>query len=83
MELQIIIIYVGKSVFHIVDKGLTGEQWGIYLGFNTITFAVSFIIKLIPEEEEKKNMENEDKIKVPEGEILSMIDNNKKVWNMM
>ena len=101
MALQVIIIYVGKSAFHIVDKGLTGEQWGICLGFSAITFVVSFIIKLIPihnfidrlikpkeeenndleemnkEEEEKKNMENEDNIKVPEGEILSMNDNNK------
>ena len=98
MALQVIIIYVGKSAFHIVDKGLTGEQWGICFGFSAITFVVSFIIKLIPihnfidrlikpkeeleemnkEEEEKKNMENEDKIKVPEGEILSMNDNNNK-----
>ena len=48
MALQVIIIYVGKSAFHIVDKCLTGEQWGICLGFSAITFVVSFIIKLIP-----------------------------------
>jgi Ca2+ transporting ATPase len=103
MGLQVIIIYVGKSAFHIVDNGLTGEQWGICFGFSAITFVVSFIIKLIPihnfidrlikpekeeenndlevmnnEEEEEKNMENEDKINVPEGEILCMNDNNKK-----
>ena len=30
------------------------------------------------EEEEKKIMENKDKINVPEGDILSMNDNNKK-----
>jgi magnesium-transporting ATPase (P-type) len=103
MGLQVVIIYVGKSAFHIVDNGLTGEQWGICFGFSAITFVVSFIIKLIPihnfidrlikpekeeenkdlevmnnEEEEKKIMENKDKINVPEGDILSMNDNNKK-----
>ena len=48
MALQVVIIYVGKSAFHIVDNGLTGEQWGICLGFSAITFVVSFIVKLIP-----------------------------------
>ena len=48
MGLQVVIIYVGKSAFHIIDKGFTGEQWGICFGFSAITFVVSFIVKLIP-----------------------------------
>ena len=66
--LQVAIIYVGKSPFHIVNNGFTGEQWGICIGFSAVTFVVSFLVKLIPvhiiidkyiapkkEEEEEKN----------------------------
>ena len=48
MLLQIAIIFVGKSPFHVVNDGLTGEQWGICIGFSAITFIVSFIVKLLP-----------------------------------
>ena len=48
MGLQVAIIFIGKSPFHIVNDGLTGVQWGICLGFSAITFVVSFIVKLIP-----------------------------------
>ena len=48
MGLQVLIIFVGKSPFHIVNDGLTGKQWGICIGFSAITFVVSFIIKFIP-----------------------------------
>ena len=72
MILQVIIIFVGKSVFHIVNDGLTGKQWGICIGFSAITFVVSFIVKLIPihhfidnllpkSEEEEKEKEEENK----------------------
>jgi magnesium-transporting ATPase (P-type) len=65
--LQVAIIYVGKSPFHIVNDGFTGEQWGICVGFSAVTFVVSFLVKLIPihimidkwiapkKEEEEKN----------------------------
>ena len=48
MALQVVIIFVGKSPFHIVNDGLTGVQWGICIGFSAITFVVSIILKLIP-----------------------------------
>ena len=48
MALQVVIIFVGKSAFHIINDGLTGTQWGITIGFSAITFVVSFIAKLIP-----------------------------------
>jgi magnesium-transporting ATPase (P-type) len=48
MALQVAIIFVGKSPFHIVNDGLTGVQWGICIGFSAITFVVSIILKLIP-----------------------------------
>ena len=48
MGLQVAIIFIGKSPFHIVNDGLTGVQWGICIGFSAITFVVSFIMKLIP-----------------------------------
>ena len=48
MLLQVVIIFIGKSPFHIVNDGLTGVQWGICIGFSAITFVVSFIVKLIP-----------------------------------
>ena len=46
--LQVAIIYVGKSPFHIINDGFTGTQWGICIGFSAITFVVSFLVKLIP-----------------------------------
>ena len=48
MVLQVIIIFIGKSPFHVVNEGLTGEQWGICIGFSAITFVVSIIVKFIP-----------------------------------
>ena len=48
MALQVVIIFVGKSPFHIVNDGLTGVQWGICIGFSAITFVVSIILKFIP-----------------------------------
>ena len=72
MILQVIIIFVGKSAFHIVNEGLTLKQWGICIGFSAITFVVSLIIKLIPihhfidsllskSEEEEEETEKEQK----------------------
>ena len=76
MGLQVLIIFVGKSPIHVVNDGLTGNQWGICIGFSAITFVVSIIVKFIPihicidsyldkkikqeEEEEEKLEENED-----------------------
>ena len=48
IALQILIVYIGKSPFHIVNDGFTGEQWGICIGFSALTFVVSFIVKFIP-----------------------------------
>ena len=48
MGLQVLIIFLGSSPFHIVDKGLTGIQWGICIGFSGITFVISIIAKCIP-----------------------------------
>ena len=46
--LQILLIFLGSSWFRIADKGLTGIQWGICIGFSAITFFVSIIVKSIP-----------------------------------
>ena len=48
MALQVLIIFIGKSPFHIVNDGLTGKQWGICIGFSAITFVVSIIAKCLP-----------------------------------
>ena len=48
MALQTAIIFVGKSPLHVVNDGLSGEQWGICIGLSAITFVVSFIVKLLP-----------------------------------
>ena len=76
MGLQVLIIFVGKSPIHVVNDGLTGNQWGICIGFSAITFVVSIIVKFIPihicidsyldkkikqeEEEEEKLEENKN-----------------------
>ena len=48
MLLQVIIVLFGRSIFHVANNSLTGEQWGICYGFSAITFVVSLIAKLIP-----------------------------------
>ena len=45
--LQILIIFLGGRPLHVVKQGLTGIQWGIFIGFNAIAFAISIIIKII------------------------------------
>ena len=76
--LQIIIIFVGKSPFHIVNEGLTGIQWLICIGFSAITFIVSFIVKLIPIEKliDKCYKCLESKIKIEEKKINDEILSN-------
>ena len=48
MILKVIIVIFGRNIFHVANRGLTGEQWGICIGFSAITFVVSIICKLIP-----------------------------------
>jgi magnesium-transporting ATPase (P-type) len=48
MGLQAVLITFGNTVFHCVENGLTGTQWGISFGFGAITFIVSVICKVIP-----------------------------------
>ena len=81
MALQVAIIFVGKSAFHIVNGGFTGEQWGICIGFSAISFVVSFIAKFIPIEncidyclnkkkkEKKEEIKEEDIKEIEEGSI--------------
>ena len=91
MVLQVIIIFVGKSPFHIVNEGLTGKQWGICIGFSAITFVVSIIVKLIPihnlidnilpkedEEEDKKEKHLDDSKGNDDIKEFKYIDNNKE-----
>ena len=79
MVLQLLIIFVGKSAFHIINDGLTGSQWGITLGFSALTFVVSFIAKYIPAENfiDKflKNDEEEDEEKPKEKIEVKVIKN--------
>ncbi len=68
------IIQISQGVFKVSRFGLTGKQWGICIGFGSITFMVSIIAKFIPDklfqcfnflnekeevEEEKQVMPNE------------------------
>ena len=72
MGLQVAIIYVGKSPFHIINDGFTGTQWGICIGLSAITFVISFLVKLLPihliidKFTKAKNEENEEEDKVVE-----------------
>ena len=79
MALQVLIIFIGKSPFHIVNDGLSGKQWGICIGFSAITFVVSMIVKCLPihtcidEYLDKKMKEEEEEEEKQEeaGEELS------------
>ena len=93
MILQLVIIFVGKSPFHIINDGLTGKQWGICIGFSAITFVISFIIKLIPldilidkllqnfkendDDEEKKEIKEKKENKNVDGDIKEIDIENK------
>ena len=48
MGLQVLIIFVGGSPLHIVNRGLSGLQWLICFGFSAITFVVSALVKKLP-----------------------------------
>ena len=78
MALQVLIIFIGKSPFHIVNDGLSGTQWGICIGFSAITFVVSFIVKFIPIHicidrylDKKIQKEEEEELKQEESEALN------------
>ena len=70
MGLQVAIIFIGKSPLHVVNEGLTGNQWGICIGLSAITFVVSFLVKLLPIhicidkflESKMKNEEDEEEV---------------------
>ena len=83
MALQVVIIFIGKSPFHVVNDGFTGEQWGICIGFSAITFVVSFIVKLIPihvvidkflESKSKEDIEEDEKENEKENDDIKEID---------
>ena len=79
MGLQVVIIYIGKTPFHIINDGFTGEQWGICIGFSAITFVISFIVKLIPIEKcIDKCITSKKTEEVSEENDISKIDNNNK-----
>ena len=48
MALQAIIIEFGNEALHVVERGLTLNQWGFTLLFSCITFFISIIVKIIP-----------------------------------
>ena len=48
MALQAIIIEFGNEALHVVERGLTINQWGFSLLFSCMTFFVSIIVKIIP-----------------------------------
>ena len=48
MALQAIIIEFGNEALHVVERGLTSNQWGFSLLFSFLTFIISIIVKIIP-----------------------------------
>ena len=46
--LQIILIEFGSDAFKCTERGITGIQWLICVGFSAITFILSVIIKFLP-----------------------------------
>jgi Ca2+ transporting ATPase len=62
MILQIIIVCFGKSIFHVANNGLTGEQWGYCFGFSAITFIVSILVKFLKIEKCFNSGDSRDKV---------------------
>ena len=91
LGLQVIIVIFGKNIFHVANRGLTGEQWGICFGFSAITFVVSIIVKLIPlegfidnllkKEEEKPTIKKKKTIKDTEHSTNESSDEPKKLYD--
>ena len=87
MGLQVLIVIFGKSIFHVANNGLTGEQWGICFGFSAITFVVCIIAKLIPLEnvidkclpQEKVDEDDKVKKKPPDGVSDSTYDSSDNI----
>ena len=75
MILQIIIVCFGKSIFHVANNGLTGEQWGYCFGFSAITFIVSIIVKFLKIE---KCFKSDDSGNDNNSEISTTLVNSKK-----
>lgn len=48
MVLQVILVEVGSIAFQVSSGGLTGQQWGVCLGFAAITFPVAILGKVLP-----------------------------------
>ena len=91
LGLQVIIVIFGKNIFHVANRGLTGEQWGICFGFSAITFVVSIIVKLIPlegpidnllkKEDEKPEFKKKKTIKETEHSTNDSSDEPKKMYD--
>ena len=77
MCLQVVIIFIGKSAFHITNQGLTGKQWGICIGFSAITFVVSFFTKLIPIHNWIDNLLKSEEKEENEEQIQKNVDTDK------
>ena len=85
LGLQVIIVIFGKNIFHVANRGLTGEQWGICFGFSAITFVVSFIVKLIPlegfidnllkKEEENRHLKRKKLLKIRNIRLMNHLMN--------
>ncbi len=51
LSLQVILMQFGKEAFKVTERGLTWAQWGICIGFSSLTFILSIVIKVIPLDE--------------------------------
>jgi magnesium-transporting ATPase (P-type) len=70
MALQVLIVLFGKSVFHVANNSLTGEQWGICFGFSAITFIVSILAKIIPIDQVIDSLLTPDEKKDEDNKII-------------
>ena len=73
MALQVLIVCFGKSIFHVANNGLTGEQWGICIGFSAITFVVSIITKFLPFDRCIDDCLKTEEKKIDEGNQIEVI----------
>jgi magnesium-transporting ATPase (P-type) len=72
MALQVLIVLFGKSVFHVANNSLTGEQWGICFGFSAITFIVSILAKIIPIDQVIDSLLTPDEKKDEDNKIIML-----------
>jgi len=67
---QIILVQFTSVVFKVALGGLSGNHWGICIGFAAISFAVNFLVKFLPDwKSEDEGVEGDSEKKIGDSKM--------------